>query len=142
MAEQFLTPREVAEALGLHVRTVRRYIRDGRLEAVRMGNRYRVSRTDLESFIGAPADPDPVVDPGMEADVSCVVDLHPIGPEDAQRLTTLLTSAVQQRPTGPDARLRLDVSEDADRKRVKVVVSGSLTHVSTVLALVATFREQ
>jgi excisionase family DNA binding protein len=30
----------------LHVRTVRKYVRDGRLKAVRIGKQYRIARDD------------------------------------------------------------------------------------------------
>ena len=44
-----LTPREVAEELGVTVRTVQRWIAGGRLEASRVGSRVRVSRSSLAS---------------------------------------------------------------------------------------------
>ncbi len=46
MREQ-LTPREVADELGVTVRTVQRWIADGRLPADRVGSRVRVSRSSL-----------------------------------------------------------------------------------------------
>ena len=42
-----LTPREVAQELGVTVRTVQRWIADGRLPAMRVGSRVRVSRSSL-----------------------------------------------------------------------------------------------
>ena len=42
-----LTPREVADELGVTVRTVQRWIADGRLAATRIGSRVRVSRSSL-----------------------------------------------------------------------------------------------
>jgi len=42
-----LTPRQVAEQLGVTVRTVQRWINDGRLPAERVGGRMRVSRSSL-----------------------------------------------------------------------------------------------
>ena len=53
MSEQLLSPHQVADALGLHVRTVRNYVRDGRLPATRVGKQYRIAREDLEKFFGA-----------------------------------------------------------------------------------------
>jgi excisionase family DNA binding protein len=49
MADDDLTPREVAAELGVTVRTVQRWIADGRLEARRVGSRGRVSRSSLNS---------------------------------------------------------------------------------------------
>ena len=48
-----LTPREVARELGVTVRTVQRWIADGRLAASRVGSRVRVSRSSLSSVADA-----------------------------------------------------------------------------------------
>jgi excisionase family DNA binding protein len=45
------TPQEVAELLRLQVQTVYDYIRNGRLPAVRLGNRYRITQADLDAFV-------------------------------------------------------------------------------------------
>jgi len=51
-----LTPREAAEELGVTVRTVQRWIADGRLPARRVGSRIRLSRSSLRAVAdGAPA---------------------------------------------------------------------------------------
>jgi excisionase family DNA binding protein len=49
----FLTPEEAAEALGIHVQTMRGYIRSGRLPAYRLaGERaIRIRRPDLEKLL-------------------------------------------------------------------------------------------
>jgi acetyl-CoA/propionyl-CoA carboxylase biotin carboxyl carrier protein len=48
-----LTPREVARELGVTVRTVQRWIADGRLAGTRVGSRVRVSRSSLSSVADA-----------------------------------------------------------------------------------------
>ena len=138
----YYSPEQVAELYGLHVRTVRRYIREGRLEAVRIGNRYRISPEDLEEFSGRPAGARPrEAAAGPQADVSSVVDLQPIMREAADRLTTLLLGSAQGRAPS-DTRLRIDVIHDPERERLKVVVTGTLAQVSAVLALITTQLEQ
>jgi excisionase family DNA binding protein len=47
-----LTPREVADQLGVTVRTVQRWIADGRLAGTRVGSRVRVSRSSLSAVAG------------------------------------------------------------------------------------------
>ena len=49
----YLTPEEAAEALGVHVKTMRAYIRNGRLPAFRLaGERaIRILRTDLDKVL-------------------------------------------------------------------------------------------
>jgi acetyl-CoA/propionyl-CoA carboxylase biotin carboxyl carrier protein len=54
VGDDALTPRQVADELGVTVRTVQRWIADGRLEAARVGSRVRVSRSSLESVTTRP----------------------------------------------------------------------------------------
>jgi excisionase family DNA binding protein len=58
MTDETLTPRQVAEELGVTVRTVQRWVADGRLPATRIGGRVRVSRSSLGSV--AAGHPTPV----------------------------------------------------------------------------------
>ena len=51
--QEYLTPEEAAEALSIHVQTMRAYIRSGRLPAFRLaGERaIRILRSDLEKVL-------------------------------------------------------------------------------------------
>lgn len=69
MSEYYST-QEVADRLGVSVFTIRRYIRAGKLRAVKLEGVYRVRRQDLAAFlrereIGDPSDPGS--DPGSGA---------------------------------------------------------------------------
>ncbi len=57
MSERELTPREVAERLGVTARTVQRWIADGRLPAHRVGGRHRVRPADLHGLADEAAQP-------------------------------------------------------------------------------------
>jgi excisionase family DNA binding protein len=46
-----LTPEQVAGILQVHVLTVYGYIRQGKLDAIRLGRTYRIVPKDLELFI-------------------------------------------------------------------------------------------
>jgi excisionase family DNA binding protein len=56
---QFITIAEAAVRLGVSEKTVRRWIRDGKLPAVRMGSQIRIPLGALLHFIGSlpPAQP-------------------------------------------------------------------------------------
>lgn len=51
-SESPLTVDEVATALAVDERTVRRYISDGKLYAFKVGNQYRIPRSSLSQIIG------------------------------------------------------------------------------------------
>ena len=46
-----LTPEQVAEILQIHVLTIYSYIRQGKLDAIRLGRNYRIIPKDLTHFI-------------------------------------------------------------------------------------------
>jgi excisionase family DNA binding protein len=52
-AREYLTPEEAAEAIGIHVQTLRGYVRSGKLPALRLaGERaIRIRRRDLEAVL-------------------------------------------------------------------------------------------
>ena len=47
----YLTPREVAEELGMHRDSIYNFIRSGELRAFKLGESLRISRNDLDEFI-------------------------------------------------------------------------------------------
>ena len=48
-----LTLKEITERLKFHPNTLRRYVRQGKLPAVKFGRVWRVEEKDLENFIQA-----------------------------------------------------------------------------------------
>ena len=58
----YMTVGEVAELLRVDEKTVRNWIRNGLLPAIRVGRQYRIERTEYESFVSARGKPtDPMV---------------------------------------------------------------------------------
>nr|WP_279635938.1 helix-turn-helix domain-containing protein [Kitasatospora cheerisanensis] len=53
--QEFYSVEDVAGLLGLHVKTVRGYVRDGKLKATRIGKQYRIARGEVEAFTGGGA---------------------------------------------------------------------------------------
>jgi len=49
--EELLSLQEAADRLGVSVYTVRRWIKDGKLRAIKPGKEYRVRQSDLEEFL-------------------------------------------------------------------------------------------
>ena len=55
MTHAYFTPAEVAELLRLNVATVYQAIKQRHLEAARLGNRYRISREQLDAWLAGRA---------------------------------------------------------------------------------------
>ncbi len=49
--EEPLTVEEIAQQLRVHVETVRSWIRSGELDAIDVGGKYRIYRSDLNDFL-------------------------------------------------------------------------------------------
>lgn len=49
--DDIFTPSTAADYLHINVRTVRNFIRDGRLRAARVGRAYRIRRAWLDEFV-------------------------------------------------------------------------------------------
>ena len=50
---KFHTPDQVAKILQLNILTIYKYIRLGKLPAIKVGRSYRISENDLEQFLQA-----------------------------------------------------------------------------------------
>jgi len=132
---------QVAERLGLHVRTVRNYVRDGRLKAVRIGKQYRIPRESLEALTGqrAPAT-DETVATRRHVEASSIVEIDGLGSDAASRLTTALMAGAKGGPE-PGAPLRIDTVYDPERARLKVILTGSLGSTTSLLKFINAFLQ-
>jgi excisionase family DNA binding protein len=57
--KEWTTTQEIAERLGIHVETVRRWLRTGSLRGVYVGGKggYRIRQNDLEEFLRSKENP-------------------------------------------------------------------------------------
>jgi excisionase family DNA binding protein len=142
MTEELYSVDQVAARLGLHVRTVRNYVRNGRLRAVRIGKQYRIAREDLEALTGRPATA-PLT--GSETlrrhvEVSSIVQIEALTSESASRVTNALMASVKGRPE-TDEPLRIDTIYDKERARLKVILTGSIGTTTSLLKFINAYLE-
>jgi excisionase family DNA binding protein len=124
---------QVAERLGLHVRTVRTYVRTGRLKAIRIGKQYRVAREELESIVGAGNSRDAVAR-RQRAEVSSVVQMDAVTEITALRVADHLRSTVKT-PRDDGSALRVETIYDQGHAHLKVIVIGSLSAAAHIFGL-------
>lgn len=133
MTGALYTTRQVADLLGLHVKTVRAYIRDGRLKSTRIGKQYRIAEADLERFSGSNVQPGRTrMKPSSEA--SCIVQVDALPEDDADRLTNLLIAAAKGHRE--EQRLKIETLYDPEWNRLKVIVIGSVESTVAILQMV------
>ncbi len=139
MAEQqdLLSVFDIAKRLKLHVKTVRNYVREGRLKAVRIGKQYRIARADLEAFTGFPL---PLTDSERarrQRDVraSCVVEIDAISPESSSQLESALKAFAHRSEGGGEA-VRVEAIYDPDIGHLKLMLFGGAGGAASALMLV------
>ena len=124
---------QVAERLGLHVRTVRAHVRTGRLKATRIGKQYRVASEELEAIIGA-GNSREAISRRRSAEVSSVVQMDAVTQNMVLRVADHLRTAVKM-PRDDGSALRVETIYDQGRAHLKVIVIGSLSAAATVYGL-------
>jgi len=139
MTEEMYSVDQVAAQLGLHVRTVRNYIREGRLKAVRIGKQYRIAREHLEALTGRPAAPESQP-PRRYVEVSSIVQIEAIGFDAASRVTNALMASAKGR-SADDEPLRIDTIHDQERGRLKVILTGSIATTASLLKFMNAYLE-
>ncbi|MFC0543289.1 helix-turn-helix domain-containing protein [Kutzneria chonburiensis] len=136
MSQEMYSVEQVADLLGLHVRTVRGYVRDGRLKAVRIGKQYRIAQADLDAFTGAESQ----VRRTRHVEVSTIVEIDAISREDASRIAMGAVGAANTR--GYEAQpLRIETAYDEVRGRLKLIILGDLTTTAELLRWIALLAE-
>ncbi|MBB4015765.1 excisionase family DNA binding protein [Chelatococcus caeni] len=131
MSSKLATVEQAAEELGLHPKTVLRYIREGRLSATKIGKAYRIDRGTLDAFGGV------VRGRSGAADVraTCVVEIADISPEGAERTASLLNAASMTDGARP-APLHLSTAFDPTSRHLKIVLVASPSDAAKLLELV------
>jgi excisionase family DNA binding protein len=124
---------EVAELLGLHVKTVRNYVHEGRLQSTRVGKQYRIARADLDAFTGGALSGGQPLQAPLETQVSSVVEVEGVNAEKAQRISSVVTAVGKGR--NESQALHVQVVHDPSRARLKVIIVGSLDTTRSLLGM-------
>jgi excisionase family DNA binding protein len=140
MSQQLFTVEQVAQSLNLHVRTIRNYVRAGRLKAARIGKQYRIARSDLEAFTGGPGPA--ISERPVEMFATSVVQIEGISPHSASRLTGLLTGAAKAHRS--EGAVNVSTVYDEERDCLRVVIASSDLRATTdligMIAAIGTLR--
>src|SRR5689334_16393761 len=127
MPQELYSVEQVASLLNLHVRTVRNYVREGRLKAVRIGKQYRIAREDLEAMTGRPAaalEREPVRR-HRHIEVSSIIEVDAVSSETANRVMNMVGGSYNSRRMGEEP-LRIETIYNAERAHLKVILVGGM----------------
>jgi len=133
MDQDLYSVEQVAELLNLHVKTVRNYVKEGRLKAVRIGKQYRIAGEDLAALTGrtvASFRPVPVPRE-RHVEVSSIIEIDAVSPETANRLMVM--------PAGNG--VRVEVIYNRERAQLKIVLIGSMEQNASYFKLIRVLLE-
>lgn len=94
MDDSLVTVDQIAQIMDLHPRTIRRFIREGRLKAKKLGKQWRILRRDLDALLGKDTDDQGHGSRKVERiQVSAVVDIRVDDEEEAARICNSMLAA-------------------------------------------------
>jgi len=92
--QKYYSVEETAKIVGMHPKTVARYIREGKLAANKVGKEWRISGHDLSVFVEGQAQTGETMGKTkVPIRVSAVVDVPDVGKQAAMRIANTLTAA-------------------------------------------------
>lgn len=147
MESKFYTIDQVAEILGMHHKTIRKFIADGALEASKIGKQWRISDKDLNAFMekdtegsNDSAEEDKEVMIAVEntdksipkVAVSTVIDINETDKEQYMRISNTLIAAMNSRRNDYD-RSTLNMKYNEKEKRLRIILWGTIKFTQDML---------
>lgn len=145
MSNQYYTVDQISDMLSIHPKTIQRYIREGKLRAVKIGKAWRVSGHDLSAFTESAGVRDVKPESGgndrMPATASSVIDIVVYGRDDAIRMMNALTAGLNAKP--PEyGQSSMHMQYIEAENKVRVTLWGTVRFMSAVMDAVVMLTEQ
>lgn len=134
MKKEYYTVEEIATLLHIHPKTIQRYIREGKLNATKIGKSWRVTGHDLSSFAEGNMKQTATenTDPTISVVASSVVDVVVPSKEVAIRIMNTLTASMNAKPLeyGPSS---LHTQFIEGKRMVRVTLWGGIRFMSVMM---------
>jgi excisionase family DNA binding protein len=139
------TVAEIAKILDLHPKTVRRFIRDDRIRARKIGREWRVRKEDLREYAhgelaGRPTEDESTIPLADRVHVSAVIELEEGNSAEVSRISNTLLAVL----SGKDQAWgdsRYDLIFHPETGRARFVLFGAPQFIRTLLELVEVLME-
>lgn len=146
MFEKYYTVEQAAELLKMHIKTVQRYIREGKLRANKVGKSWRITGHDLSIFAEGTQEhaksPQPLENQPLErVMISAVADIQATGREDAIRIMNTLTAVMNVKP--PEYGVSsLTVQYLEPERKIRIMLWGNLSFMDAMISYIAVLTEE
>lgn len=159
MEDKFYTIDQIAELLGMHHKTIRKFISEGTLTASKLGKQWRISKHDLDVFMekkNVRMDNEKLEEElnveysamgeGAEAitqriNVSTVVDINEVEKEEYIRISNTVI-AIANCKDEEMGKSTTHVKYDERDKRLRVILWGSVKFIENMLNVIKMLIEQ
>lgn len=159
MESQFYTIDKIAEILGMHHKTIRKLVTEGKLPASKVGKQWRISGHDLSVFmernnvniadkkVSEESNIDFVTNGevkdtvNQKVNVSTVVDINDVDKEQYFRISNTLI-AVMNCKDSTIGKATINMKYDEKANRLRVILWGSIGFIEDMLSSISMLVEQ
>ncbi len=150
MEQKFYTIDQIAEILGMHHKTIRKFITEGKLRANKIGKQWRISGHDLSVFMesnnfsvndkkdGIEFCNDSIdTNKNNRVNVSTVVDISNIDDDDYRRVSNMLFAIINSKDSNM-SNSTINVKYYKEEENLKVMLWGSMNFIKEMLGFIET----
>lgn len=159
MENQFYTIDKIAEILGMHHKTIRKFITEGKLGANKVGKQWRISGHDLSVFmeknnvsinnkkISEESNIDFVTNGEVKStikqkvNVSTVVDINDVDKEEYFRISNTLIAVMNCKDSEME-KSTINMKYDEKVNRLRVLLWGNVSFIEGMLSSISMLVEQ
>lgn len=143
MNKDYYTVEQVSKILDLHPKTVQRYIREGKLNASKVGKGWRINGHDLSVFIEGDSNKELNTEKQLvrSALASSVIDIMVCGKEDAIHIMNTITGVMNSKP--PEYGYSSMQSQYIEGENmIRVTLWGDVRFVALMMEMISMLVEQ
>lgn len=158
MKDRFYSVDEIARIIDLHPKTVRRFIREGKIKAKKAGREWRIHEDDFKEYAhselrepgtaeaetgGSRGDSGGYAEPGDEnrINVSAVVEIHEKESEEASRISNSLIALLNSKDPSW-GRARYDFIYHPESRKARFVLYGTPEFIAAIMKMFSVIAEQ
>jgi excisionase family DNA binding protein len=143
MEQQFYSVEEIAKILDLHPKTVRRFIREGKLKARKIGRTWKISQENFKEYAHGELKQEEAPEKGQDAGidyqgieqritVSAVIEITEQESEEASRISNSLIALLNSKDPAW-GRTRFDFIYHPEIRKARFILYGSPRFISAVM---------
>ncbi len=138
MREKFYTVDDISKMLDMHPKTLQRYIREGKLRAVKVGKAWRISGHDLSLFMESSGQMPEQEEKTRQIFVTSVVDIDVVSADEAMNISNMLGASLNSKPSELGSSCMSTQYIDSENK-LRIVISGSAQFMEIMMSLISNY---